>query len=117
MSIASKYNHGTRFDYIIPANTPFIGLGSLYADGEQGTVYTLHGLYINHKSKFGDAPVAITDDYLVNLPKHLLDTVKSMLQDDEFIEAVNAEKVGFMIYTYTVKNSNDLRYSVNWVDM
>lgn len=117
MSIASKYNHGVRFDYIIPANTPFIGLASLYSESGQGTVYTLHGLYINRKSKYGDAPVAIIDGYLVNLPKHLLDTVKTMLQDDEFIDSVNAEKVGFTIYTYTVKNSNDLRYSVNWVDL
>lgn len=117
MSIANKYNHGVRFDYTIPQDTPFIGLAKLYESEGEGVVYPIHGLYINRKSKYGEAPVAICDDMLVNLPKHLLDTVKQMLLDDEFVDAVNRGKVGFKIYTYTVKNNNSLLYSVNWLDI
>jgi len=117
MSIAGKYNHGTRFTYQIPKECGFTSLSKLFQADGQGTVYSVKGLYINHKSKFGDAPVVVSDFALVNLPKHLLDTVKQMLMDDEFIESVNAGKVGFSIYPYTVKNSNDIRYSVTWIDM
>lgn len=117
-SVAGKYNKGTRlFDFDLPAGIGFKSLGTLMEDDGEGVVYTLRGLYINHKSKYGDAPVAVTEDCLVNLPKHLLDTAKAMLQDDDFIAAVNGEKVGFTIYTYTNKNSNSLLYSVRWVDI
>lgn len=117
MSIASKYNHGARFDYQIPKDATFVSLGKLFERDGKGTVYTLHGLYVNHKSKYGDAPVAICENELVNLPKHLLDTVKQMLLDDEFITAVNNELIGFTIYAYTVKNDSALRYSVSWCDI
>lgn len=117
MSIASKYNHGTRFDYVIPQDCGFKSLGVLLEDDGNGVVYTVRGLYINHKSKYGDAPVVIIDNALVNLPKHLLDTCKQMLLDDEFVDAVNAGHVGFTIYTYTNKNSNALLYSVRWMDI
>lgn len=117
MSIASKYNHGTRFTYIMPENCGFRSLGSLIEDNGPGCVYTVRGMYVNHKSKYGDAPVVLIDDAFINLPKYLLDTCKQMLLDDEFIEAVNHEKVGFQIYTYTNKNSNALLYSVHWIDL
>lgn len=117
MGVANKYNRGTRFTYQLPQNCGFTGLSNLYEEHGAGTVYTVRGLYINHKSKFGESPVVIIDDALVNLPKHLLDTAKQMLLDDEFIEAVNNEKVGFTIYTYTNKNNNNLLYSISWVDM
>ena len=55
MSIASKYNHGTRFDYVIPQDCGFKSLGVLLEDDGNGVVYTVRGLYINHKSKYGDA--------------------------------------------------------------
>ena len=95
MSIASKYNKGSVFTYQAPDNTPFISLEELYNGSGNGTVFPLRSLYINSKGMYGDAPVAITDDYFVNLPKHMLDTVQAMLSDGEFIQAVNNGNVGF----------------------
>lgn len=117
MSVANKYNHGVRFDYAIPQDARFISLGKLFEAEGNGVVYPVRGVYINHKSKYGDAPVVICDDMLVNLPKHLTETVKQMLTDDEFIEAVNAGKVGFKIYTYTTQNNDSALYSVTWIDL
>lgn len=117
MGIASKYNHGTRFDFQIPKEFHFQSLASLFENDGKGIVYNVKGLYINRKSKYGDAPVIVTDFCLVNCPKHLLDACKQMLMDDEFVSAVNAGKVGFSIYTYTNKNSTDLRYSITWIDL
>lgn len=117
MGVANKYNKGARFDFQIPKEFHFQSLANLFENDGKGIVYNVRGLYINHKSKYGDAPVIVTDFCLVNVPKHLLDTCKAMLLDDDFISAVNAGKVGVTIYTYNVKNSDDLRYSVSWVDL
>jgi len=116
-SIAGKYNHGIRFNFQIPKDFAYHSLANMFENDGKGIVYPVKGLYINHKSKFGDAPVIVSDFGMVNLPKHLTDTCKQMLLDDEFIEAVNANKVGFTIYAYTTKNSNEIRYSVTWIDL
>ena len=103
--IASKYNKGARFDYKMPEGAGYKNLSEI----------PIRGLYINQKSQYGDAPVAMIDGSFVNLPKHLTDTVKDMLHDDEFIAAVNAGKVGFKVYSY--ENNGKTCYSVNWVDL
>lgn len=117
MSIASKYNKGVRFNFQIPKDFHFENLANLFDNDGKGLVYNVRGLYINRKSKYGEAPVIVTDFCLVNAPKHLLDTCKQMLMDEEFIKAVNDGKVGFSIYSYTTKNSDDLRYSIIWIDL
>lgn len=116
MSIASKYNKGSAFTYQAPKDTPFTTLESLYkADGE-GTVYPVHSLYINTKSRYGDSPVAITDGYFVNLPRHMLDTVKEMMVDGDFVAAVNSGNVGFTVRPYVRNGDNKPLYSVTWID-
>ena len=109
--IASKYNKGARFDYKMPEGAGYKNLSDFPEDKE----IPIKGLYINHKSQYGDAPVAMIDGSFVNLPKHLTDTVKDMLHDDEFIAAVNAGKVGFKVYSY--ENNSKTCYSVNWIDL
>lgn len=117
MSIASKYNKGSAFTYQAPKDTPFTTLESLYKTDGEGVVYSLHSLYINRKGMYGDAPVAITDGYFVNLPKHTLDTVYSMLEDMEFIGAVNSGHVGFTVRPYVRNGDNKPLYSVTWLDI
>lgn len=109
--IAEKYNKGARFEYKMPENAPYKNLSQFSED----VPITCRGLYINHKSKFGDAPVAMVDGAYVNLPQHLTDTVKDMLHDAEVIDAINAGKVGFKVYSY--ENNGKTCYSVNWVDL
>lgn len=117
MSIASKYNKGSNFTYQAPENTPFISLEALFQQDKEGAVYVLHSLYINTKGQYGDAPVAITDGYFVNLPRHMLETANEMMKDMEFVDAVNAGKVGFTIRSYVRKGDKKQLYSVNWLDI
>lgn len=119
MGIASKYNKGSAFNYQAPEDTPFTTLESLYQSNSRETVYVIHSLYINSKGMYGDSPVAIIDGYFVNLPKHLTATVKAMMEDMEFIQAVNNNSVGFYIYTYTMKGmpKGKILYSVKWLDI
>lgn len=117
MSFASKYNRGSKFD-IDTTNFQYISLEDLFKKNGEKATYTLRGLYINKKSKFGDAPVAILGDCFANLPNHMTDDVLSMLHDDEAIADIKASKVGFQIETYEAKNfANKICYGVRWVDL
>lgn len=118
MSLADKYNHTTpTFNHELPDGAPFKSLKELY-NGEKGeNTYVVYGLYINKKGKFGDAPVAISEDFSINLPSHLCDTVTEMLKDKELVEAINAGKFGLKVYAYIPREYNKNCYSVKWVDL
>ena len=119
MSFAERYNKSTpTFTHQLPEKAPFKGLKELY-NGEKGeNKYTVRGVYINKKGKYGDAPVAISDDFSINLPSHLCDTVTDMLKDNELIDAINNGKFGLEVYEYTPKGYKDKTcYSVKWIDL
>lgn len=87
----SKYNR---------AGQEYKTLGGLFE--EKGDfIHPIRSIYINTKSKFGDAPVVVSDGYNINLPKHMCATVAEMLQDPEAMALVRAGKVGISIYSYT----------------
>ena len=115
MSIASKYNHGARFNVQFSAETPFTSLADLYNNNGEEHVYPVMALYFNHKSKFGENPVAVTTAELVNLPKHLQDVCKEIVADKEAVEAINANRFGFKIRQYD-RNGKPC-FSVEWVDL
>lgn len=119
MSIASKYNHGARFTVHFNSDTPFTSLTDLYNNNGAGYVYLLRALFINRKSRYGDAPVAVAGDgenlVKINLPRFMLDTVQQMLMDSEFIDAVNNKAVGFNIYPYDKEGRTC--FSVSWLDV
>lgn len=118
MGIANKYNKTKVFTFTIPQEYTYCTLHDLYTKNGKNKVYPCKALYINKKSRFGDAPIVAIDEFLVNLPSHLLGTVQDMMNDEELVDAVNEGKFGFTIYTYENKNSrNEICYSVNWVDM
>lgn len=116
MGIANKYNKVNLFEFTIPKDFEYRSLHDLFNDNGKDFVYEVRALYINKKSKFVESPIVATNQYLVNLPKHMTDTVKEMMRDEEFVNAVNSGTVGFTIYTYETKNRAELCYSVNWVD-
>ncbi len=118
MSFAEKYNHtAPMFNHELPVGAPFESLKDLYSGEKGNNTYVVYGLYINKKSKFGDAPVAISEDFSINLPSHLCDTVTEMLKDKELVEAINAGKFGLEVYAYKPKGYKKTCYSVNWVDL
>lgn len=115
MAIAGKYNKAKRFTFEAPKDFSYAKLEELYKEGEVN-VRPLKALYINTKGKFGDRPLAVTDKCFVNLPNHMLNIVKEMLNDDELVKAINEDKVAFEIYSYEDKTYNKVCYSVNWID-
>lgn len=114
--IAEKYNtnKGSKFTVQMPKDAPFMNL----KDFSEESVVVLRGVYINSKGNYGEEAVGMIDNAFVNLPKHMVDTVKNMIADGEFVDAVNAGKVGFKVRTYEdTKHGKGTCYTVEWVDL
>lgn len=101
MSVLDKYNKGNLFDFEAPEDFEFVKPKELFEN--EVTQRPLKALFINNKSKFGDSAVAVTTSELVNLPNHMVQEVKEMMQDDEVIDLINNDKVMIKIYTYNNK--------------
>ena len=116
MSFASRFNKGKKFDFET-TGLEFKSLADLYnANGEE-KIYTLKALYINTKSKYGDAPVFATPDFLVNAPQHLVDTVNEILSDSDAINDINNNKVGFSIYPYKAEKFDVDTFGIKFEDL
>ena len=119
MGLMDKYNKGgVVFDVDIKGFT-FTSLEELYKRDNGMTIFGIDGLYINKKSAFGEHPVAIVavEQLLVDLPSHMTEDVKLILQDPEVIEAIKAGKVGFSVETYEQKQFKKVCYGIKWEDI
>ena len=117
MSI-TRFNKGVvKFTFKAGEDFKYRTLKELYKENGQDKVYKVKGLYINTKSKFGNAPVAVTDELYVNLPKHLLETIEDIRKDEKLVEDINNDLVGFTIYEYHNEDYNNKGYSINWVEL
>lgn len=121
-SFSNQYNRERLFD-IDTTDLEYHELADLYCDDHPAR-FIVEGLYINTKGLFEDRPcvVAHTEDGLfrgyINLPAHLTETCREILRDKNAVAAINAEKVGFIIYSYIARNYNDKEcYSIKWIDL
>lgn len=112
--LMSRFNHNNIFD-VDSKDFKWVDLETLF-NTDPDKQYTVLGLFVKG-SKFGKEPDAIIDGFKVNLPRHLLDTVNDMLDDNQVIEAIKAGKVGFKIYSYHSSTYNKDAYSVTWLDL
>lgn len=117
MSFAARHNKGSVFD----CNTEgfeYHSLEDLYDKKDPEKVFPIQGLYINKKSKYGHAPVAILKDSFANLPAHMLDEVLGIMSSEEDINDIKAGKVGFVIEPYETENRpGQLCYGARWIDI
>lgn len=113
MNILDKYNKKPLFEYDKTKEREYTNLHNLYNHFGKDKVYVVHALFVNTKSRFGDSPIIVTSDFMVNAPKHLLETVKQMMSDSELVKLINSRKVGFKVYSYRGKNGSG--FSVEWV--
>lgn len=116
-NMMNKFNSNRRFTFEASEDMPFMSLAELYLKHGADMVYPLRALYINNKSKYGPAPVAITDFAFVNLPKHMVSTVEDMINDKEVVAYINEGNAAFQITQYIPRNYPDrIAYSVEWID-
>lgn len=115
LSVA-KFNNNNVFG-IDTTNYKYVDLNTLY-DTDPTAQHKVLGFFVNSKGKFGAEPNAILENNLIaNLPRHLLDTVSQMLDDNRYIEYIKEGHVGFTIYQYHTNKYNKDAYSVTWLDL
>ena len=107
----NQVNKTKQFEFQAPEHFEYRTLKELTQQGKIN--HNLRALFINTKSRYGDAPVAVTNECYVNLPKHLLDAVQSLMTDDEVVNATNQGEIGFTIREYT--NQWGTHYTVEFV--
>lgn len=117
MSFASKFNKEAKKFNINTEGFEYYKLDDLFENNGADEIYPLRGIYINKKGKYGDSPVAITDEFCAYLPQHMMNTVNKILEDDEAVAEINAGKVGFSIYQYTDEKHNKICYSIRFEDI
>lgn len=116
MSFANKHNApAALFNYEIPETHQFAKPSHLVAEYGEDKVHKVKSIYINKKGKFGEEPVIVTDECLVNAPAHMVDAVKEIFQDEDSVNLINTGKVGFKFYEYT--NKFGQQHSIVWVDI
>ena len=115
MGVANSLNKGNKFNFTIPENFKYKKLSELVQENGYDYVYRVNAVYINTRSKYGNAPVIATDCELVNLPNHLMPICEHIRSDKDCIEAINNGTLGFKIYSY--QRGTATYYSVNWVDL
>lgn len=113
-SFANHYNTERLFD-IDTSNFEYHNLEDIFDSVDE--VFPVRGIYINTKGKFDDRPVIATDEYYVNLPAHLTETCREILNDKRAIQAINDGVVGFTIYSYEQRRFGKTCYSIRWVDV
>lgn len=112
-NLDNNLNKGIRkFDYELTEQHQYKKLEELYKE-DKDKVYIVRMFYTNKKSKFGDNEVVVTDDYIINLPKHLAETVEKIVEDENYLNAIKEGKFAFNIYEYEYSASQNA-YSVNW---
>lgn len=114
MSALNKFNKGRIFNYDSEVERVFINFLELYLKSGDDTVHDLQAIFINTKSKYGNAPVFISNEYQVNVPQHMLDTAEEMINDSDVVDLINKGKVGFQLYAYKGKNGDGV--SCNFVE-
>lgn len=116
MSFANKHNtKPSPFTFKTPEMHPFVKPLDLVEQNGIDKVYTLRAMYVNKGGQFGDEPVLVTDDFILNAPHHMVEKVRAIIDDAESTQLVNASEVGFKLYEY--QNKFGQQFGVTWVDV
>ncbi len=116
MSFANLHNAVIAvFNFDTPEHFTYEKPIDLVKENGLEKVYKVNAIYINKRGKYGDEPVVVTDECIVNAPSHLVDAVKGILVDDKSVQMINDGKVGFKFYEY--KNAKGDQIGLTWVDL
>lgn len=81
----------------------------------QTTAYQLRGIFINHKSQYGDHPVLVTTDYYVDLARWELENCERMLEDSSLIDAINRGEIYFVPTSFKMRQNGKECYTVKYI--
>lgn len=119
MSFAAKHNKSAsyRFTYQQIENPQYLKLKEMYAKGfnSESNTFTVRGAFISKGGRYGDSASLICDGYNVNLPAHMVDEIREIIENQEDVQAINNGTVAAYVYEYENRNGGK-SYSIRWVD-
>ena len=114
-----NFSHEAKFK-VNSDNFPFVALKDVIKENGHRTL-RVQGMFtfMSKKGKISkERPVLIADGMKINLPDHCLNDVKKIMDNPEYVAAVNAGKCGFKTSEYTDENyGNGICYSGIFVDI
>ena len=113
--ITNTFNSNYAFN--INFEKGFVTLKELRDNYDDTRIHPIHAIGINEKSKYGPHPFLETEDCLVDLPKHLLETCKQILSDTEMVQEIKEGLIGFKIRTYSDNKFGKECYTIEFVDI
>ena len=115
MSFANKHNVRVNpFTYETPETHTYAKPADLVRVNGLDAIYSLNAIYVNKKGMYGDEPVLVTNNELVNAPSSMMETINGILNDSESIHLINDGEVRFKFYEYT--NKYGKQHGVTWLD-
>lgn len=120
MSFASKHKKGGIQWGIDTKDFEYFKLQDLYEKDGENTAYNLLGVFINKNKtekelkEYGASVVGILSDKLINLPSHMEEEVKEIMNDEEDVAEIKAGKVWFRIRSY--ESHGKTCYSPDWLE-
>jgi len=110
-----KFNRGSKFNPINTEGFEYRKLEELYKEYGEEMEYPVKALHVN-KTKYGESVVATTDGYFINLPSHVVNDVKEIIENDELVQMINDGRVSITIYEYYSHKYNGTFYGIKWVE-
>lgn len=84
---------------------------------QKETPLKLRGVFIMPDNGYGECAIAILDDVLLNLPKRYIDTVKTIISDDEMVEEIKNGNVAIEISTFISKKYHNEGFDIIFVEV
>lgn len=113
------FSHEAKFK-VNSDDFPFVSLKELVQENGH-RVLKVQGMFTftQKKGKVSkERPVLIADNHKINLPDHCLGDVKKIMDNPEYVDAVNAGKCGFQTTEYVDETyGNGTCYSGIFVDI
>lgn len=87
------------------------------ADMPKEVPLKLHGVFITADNGYGRGAVAILDYSLMNMPQRYVESVETILSDDEMVQEIKDGKVAIEISEFTSKKYKKVGYNVTFVEV
>lgn len=83
----------------------------------QETPLKLHGFFVTPDNGYGRGAVAILDDVLLNLSQRYVETVDTILSDNEMVQEIKDGKVAIEISSFISKKYKKVGYDITFVEV
>lgn len=119
MGIADRWNKGGIDWGVDTESFTYVKLEECYNPQAKDKAFVIDGYYMNSKGRYPHGVIInAASKALVDLPSHMNETVKGMLEDPETIQTVKSKKLGFTIYDYALpEQPGRVFYGIRFVDL